>query len=39
MPDVLESEYIKTHLDPVSVDYYLCGPPMMIEAASNMLKK
>ncbi|MFM8320109.1 MAG: NADH:ubiquinone reductase (Na(+)-transporting) subunit F, partial [Chloroflexota bacterium] len=30
--------YLAQHPDPAAVDYYLCGPPAMIQAASVMLK-
>jgi Na+-transporting NADH:ubiquinone oxidoreductase subunit F len=36
--EVLDDEYIKPHPDPKCVEYYLCGPPMMIQATSAMLK-
>jgi Na+-transporting NADH:ubiquinone oxidoreductase subunit F len=29
--------YIKSHEDPTEIEYYLCGPPMMISAVQNML--
>lgn len=30
-------EYLKEHEDPTEIEYYLCGPPMMINAVTNML--
>lgn len=36
--DVLRREYLDSHPDPTSIDYFLCGPPMMIQAAVTMLK-
>jgi len=33
---VLDS-YLKFHDDPTEIEYYLCGPPMMIDAVVNML--
>lgn len=30
-------EYLKDHEDPTEIEYYLCGPPMMIDAVVNML--
>jgi len=30
-------EYLKNHEDPTEIEYYLCGPPMMIDAVVNML--
>ena len=35
--DVLLREYLSTHPDPKSVEYYLCGPPAMMKAAREML--
>lgn len=29
--------YLKNHEDPTEIEYYLCGPPMMIDAVINML--
>ena len=29
--------YLKDHEDPTEIEYYLCGPPMMINAVMNML--
>ena len=29
--------YLKNHDDPTECEYYLCGPPMMIDAVQNML--
>lgn len=34
---VLYENYLKNHPDPTEIEYYLCGPPMMISAVSNML--
>lgn len=33
---VLEN-YLKNHPEPEEIEYYLCGPPMMISAVQNML--
>ncbi len=33
---VLES-YLKNHDEPEEIEYYLCGPPMMIDAVQKML--
>jgi Na+-transporting NADH:ubiquinone oxidoreductase subunit F len=30
-------EYLKDHEDPTEIEYYLCGPPMMIDAVTDML--
>ena len=35
--EVLQREYLNRHPDPKQVDYYLCGPPAMIQAATKML--
>ncbi len=29
--------YLKEHDDPTEIEYYLCGPPMMLSAVINML--
>jgi Na+-transporting NADH:ubiquinone oxidoreductase subunit F len=29
--------YLKDHADPTEIEYYLCGPPMMIKAVMQML--
>ncbi len=34
---VLFDSYLKDHPEPEEIDYYLCGPPMMIEACKKML--
>lgn len=36
--DVLKREYLDQHPDPRQIDYFLCGPPAMIQAATVMLK-
>ncbi|MCX6079413.1 MAG: NADH:ubiquinone reductase (Na(+)-transporting) subunit F [Chloroflexi bacterium] len=36
--EVLQREYLRTHPNPKSIDYFLCGPPVMIRAATVMLK-
>lgn len=33
---VLEN-YLKNHEDPTEIEYYLCGPPMMLSAVQGML--
>ena len=33
----LYDQYLKSHEDPTEVEYYLCGPPMMIDACVQML--
>ena len=37
--EVLKREYLDSHPDPTQIEYYLCGPPVMIQAASLMLRK
>jgi len=34
---VVQDEYLCKHEDPGEIEYYLCGPPMMIDAVNNML--
>lgn len=34
---VLFDEYLNAHPDPTEIEYYLCGPPMMISAVEAML--
>lgn len=34
---VLYDNYLKDHPDPTEIEYYLCGPPMMIAAVQKML--
>jgi Na(+)-translocating NADH:ubiquinone oxidoreductase F subunit len=36
--EVLKQEYLDTHPDPTQIEYYLCGPPVMIRAATEMLQ-
>ncbi len=36
--EVLLRKYLSTHPNPQSIEYYLCGPPPMIKAATAMLK-
>jgi len=35
--DVLKREYLDKHADPATIEYYLCGPQPMIQAARQML--
>ena len=37
--DVLRHEYLASHPNPKSIEYFLCGPPAMIQAATQMLKE
>ncbi|MBT5017313.1 NADH:ubiquinone reductase (Na(+)-transporting) subunit F [Planctomicrobium sp.] len=34
---VLHDEYLKDHPSPEDIEYYICGPPMMLQAVLNML--
>jgi len=34
---VLQAKYLNNHEDPTEIEYYLCGPPLMIDAVINML--
>ncbi len=35
--EVVENDYLRNHPQPAAVEYYLCGPPMMIKACTKML--
>jgi len=35
---VVHDQYLRDHPKPASVEYYLCGPPMMIKACTRMLQ-
>ena len=35
--NVAFDEYLKDHEDPSEIEYYMCGPPMMIDACDKML--
>jgi len=35
--EVLLERHLRDHADPAKAEYYLCGPPMMIRACTNML--
>jgi Na+-transporting NADH:ubiquinone oxidoreductase subunit F len=37
--DVVYRNYLESHPDPVACEYYLCGPPLMLEAARAMLDR
>lgn len=37
--EVLFQEYLSKHSSPVGVEYYLCGPPGMVQAAKKMLEE
>ena len=34
---VLYDEYLQSHPEPEEIEYYLCGPPLMLQAALKML--
>jgi Na+-transporting NADH:ubiquinone oxidoreductase subunit F len=34
---VVQDTYLEKHEDPSEIEYYLCGPPMMIDAVNKML--
>ena len=36
--DVLKREYLDKHPDPRKIEYFLCGPPVMVQNAAVMLK-
>jgi Na+-transporting NADH:ubiquinone oxidoreductase subunit F len=35
---VVLDEYLSKHEDPTEIEYYLCGPPMMLSAVTRMLE-
>jgi MocE subfamily Rieske [2Fe-2S] domain protein len=37
--EVLEEKYLRQHTDPANIEYYLCGPPAMIQATRKVLKE
>ncbi len=37
--DVVYRNHLKSHPDPTACEYYLCGPPLMIEAVQAMLHR
>ncbi|MDV7392393.1 hypothetical protein RZS08_13595, partial [Arthrospira platensis SPKY1] len=36
--EVVAMQYLESHPNPKAVEFYLCGPPMMIKACTKMLK-
>lgn len=36
---VVFENYLKSHPNPKSIEYYLCGPPMMIKACTSILEE
>lgn len=37
--EIVYDKYLSTHPDPQNCEYYLCGPPLMIEAVRSVLDK
>lgn len=37
--EVAREQYLQSHPNPSAVEFYLCGPPMMIKACTKMLEK
>lgn len=37
--EVVLAQYLATHASPKAIEYYLCGPPMMIKACTRMLSE
>jgi Na+-transporting NADH:ubiquinone oxidoreductase subunit F len=37
--EIVLEEYLRSHPNPKAVEYYLCGPPMMIKAVMKMLQE
>ena len=35
--EVIFKQYLQAHPNPKAVEYYLCGPPVMIKACTQML--
>jgi Na+-transporting NADH:ubiquinone oxidoreductase subunit F len=35
--EVLRENYLAKHPDPTGIEYYVCGPPEMVQAALKML--
>ena len=33
----LHDNYLASHKDPTEIEYYMCGPPLMVQAIENML--
>jgi Na+-transporting NADH:ubiquinone oxidoreductase subunit F len=36
--EVVQDNYLASHPNPTGIEFYLCGPPMMIKACKKMLK-
>jgi MocE subfamily Rieske [2Fe-2S] domain protein len=37
--EAVEEHWMRAHANPAAVEYYLCGPPMMIKACTHMLER
>jgi Na(+)-translocating NADH:ubiquinone oxidoreductase F subunit len=37
--EVFKEQYLDSHPDPSAIEYFLCGPPLMVQAARDMLKE
>jgi len=37
--EVFQEAYLDSHPDPTAIEYFLCGPPAMVQAARDMLKE
>jgi Na+-transporting NADH:ubiquinone oxidoreductase subunit F len=37
--EIVQIEYLEKHPDPKAIEFYLCGPPMMIKACMKMLRE
>ena len=37
--EVVKAQFLAQHPDPKAVDYYLCGPPAMVQAANKLLRE
>lgn len=37
--EVVHRTYLQSHADPAACEYYLCGPPLMIDAVQAMLQR
>jgi Na+-transporting NADH:ubiquinone oxidoreductase subunit F len=37
--DEVAQTHLKTHPDPTRIEYYLCGPTVMVQAATKMLEE
>jgi Na+-transporting NADH:ubiquinone oxidoreductase subunit F len=35
--EVIAADYLRSHSNPAAVEYYLCGPPLMIKSCLRML--